>query len=124
MSRAIKHPFAGRTTEDRDIGYDYRRKVGAHIRELRLRAGLTQLELGKVVGITNNAVSMIESGRNPLPPEHYRTFAEVLGENPKKFGLFLLEWTDPWLFGLIYGEQRIAGHNLDGIPTRIMNPDT
>ena len=120
--KMIKHPFSMRVGET-DIGYDYRRKVGKHVRELREKAGLTQRELARAVGVTSNMISAIELGRNPIPPERYRSFTEALSENPKKFGIFLLEYTDPWLFGLIHGEAAVAGHNLGGIVSRVMGEE-
>lgn len=121
MSKAIKQPFAGRVTSDGDIGYDYRRRVGNHVRDLREKAGLTQRELGNLVGVTNNAISAIELGRNPIPPERYEDFAKALRAEPKSFGEFLLEYTDPWLFSLIYGKRRAARHDLGAIPSRVMD---
>jgi transcriptional regulator with XRE-family HTH domain len=117
--KMIKHPFSGRTAEDRDIGFDYRRKVGNKVRDLREAKALTQRELGQLVGMGANAVSAIELGRNPIPPERYEAFAEALGEPQKRFGVFLLEYTDPWLFALIYGKEKAARHNLEQIPDRM-----
>jgi transcriptional regulator with XRE-family HTH domain len=119
MAKCIKHPFAGRITEETDIGYDYRRKVGRYIRNLRERAELTQQRLGDLVGVGNNAISAIELGRNPIPPERYRDFAVALGADQKEFAEFLLEHTDPWLFEMLYGKRRSAKHNLGDIPTRL-----
>jgi len=121
--KAIKHAFSGRLTTDADIGYDYRRKVGNKVRELREKAGLTQRELGKAVDIVNTAISAIEIGRNPIPPERYEAFADALGVDRKEFGEFLLEYTDPWLFALIHGKRRAAKHNLDAIPSRIASDE-
>lgn len=119
--KSIKHAFTGRITADTDIGYDYRRKVGNRVRELRERAGLTQRELGDRVGVTNNAISAIELGRNPVPPERYRDFTQALQVDPREFGEFLLEYTDPWLFELIYGKRRAVKHDLGSIPERVMD---
>jgi transcriptional regulator with XRE-family HTH domain len=121
--KMIKHPFSGRITPENDIGYDYRRKVGNHIRDLREAAGLTQRELGQATDITNNAVSAIELGRNPIPPERYRAFADALGVDPKEFGEFLLEYTDRWLYALLRGEQAVRKHNLGDIPPRLSGRD-
>lgn len=121
--KMIKHPFSGRVTTEGDVGYDYRRVVGNRVRELRERAGLTQRELGNSVGVINTAISAIELGRNPIPPERYRTFAEALKVDPKEFGEFLLEYTDPWLFELLYGKRRAAKHNLQTIPSRLSERD-
>ena len=41
-------------------------------------------------GLSNNAISAIELGRNPIPPERYRSFADALQQDPKEFGEFLL----------------------------------
>jgi transcriptional regulator with XRE-family HTH domain len=117
--KMIKHPFSGRVTPEGDIGYDYRRKVGNHVRDLRERAGLTQRELGNLVGVTNNAVSAIELGRNPIPPERYMDFAKALQVDPRAFGEFLLEYTDPWLFELIHGRRKASKHELSAIPSRV-----
>ena len=122
--KSIKHAFTGRITDDGDIGYDYRRKVGARVRELREGAELTQRQLGDLVGVTNNAISAIELGRNPIPPERYRDFANALQVDPKEFGGFLLEYTDPWLFELIHGRRRAAKHDLGTIPERVMDTRT
>ncbi len=121
--KMIKHPFSGRITPEHDIGYDYRRKVGNHVRDLREAAGLTQRELGQATDITNNAVSAIELGRNPIPPERYRAFADALGVDPKEFGEFLLEYTDPWLWELLHGGNEGVKHNLKDIPDRMSGRD-
>ena len=117
--KMIKHPFSGRVTPEGDIGYDYRRKVGNYVRDLRERAGLTQRELGRAIDVTNNAISAIELGRNPIPPERYRMLADALGVDHREFAEFLLEYTDPWLFELMYGKRRAAKHELSAIPTRL-----
>jgi transcriptional regulator with XRE-family HTH domain len=116
----IKRPLSGRNRRGgQDVGFEYRRAVGDRVAELREKAGLTQRELGKAVGIEGSAVSAIELGRNPIPPERYRDFAEALQVSPRTFGMFLFEHTDPWLFGMIYGEERVAAHNLDKLPARL-----
>lgn len=121
--KSMKHPFSGRITPEGDIGYDYRRKVGNHIRNLREAVGFTQRELGRATDITNNAVSAIELGRNPIPPERYRSFADALRVDPVEFGEFLLEYTDPWLYALLRGENASSKHNLNDIQSRIARRD-
>jgi len=116
--QAMKHPFSGRTGIDRDVGFEYRRKLGNYVRDHREKAGLTQREVGRAVGLSANAVSAIELGRNPIPPERYRSFADVFSIPHKVFAKYLMEYTDPWLFGLMYGEEKVAKHNLGQLPTR------
>jgi transcriptional regulator with XRE-family HTH domain len=113
----MKNPFAGRARKGgTDIGFEYRRKVGRFIALRRGDLELTQEDLGKMVGIRPSAISAIELGRNPIPPERYLAFAVALDLSPDKLGKFLLEYTDPWLFNLIYGE---GAHDISGIPERL-----
>ncbi len=121
--KMIKHPFAQRVTPEHDIGYDYRRKVGNRIREWREATGMTQRELGQAVDVTNNAISAIELGRNPIPPERYRAFAEALQVDPVVFGEFLQEYTDPWLWELLHGAKAARKHNLPTIQSRLSGRD-
>jgi transcriptional regulator with XRE-family HTH domain len=123
---SMKNPFSGRVGSGdsgdgppTDIGFTYRRRVGRYLAQRRLEVDLTQEGLGRLVGMRPSAVSAIELGRNPIPPERYRDFADALGLKHKEFGEFLLEWTDPWLFALIYGDRRAAKHHLDEIPARL-----
>lgn len=117
---SIKNPLSGRIREDgQDIGFEYRRKVGRYLAQHRLDVDLTQEGLGHLVGMRPSAISAIELGRNPIPPERYRDFADALGLEPKAFGLFLLEWTDPWLYALIHGDAKAAKHHLDKVPDRL-----
>ena len=44
-------------------GYHVIGKVASHIREHRMRSGLTQEELGAVVGVSRQSVNAIERGR-------------------------------------------------------------
>ena len=43
---------------------DNRKKLGKRIKELRKRKGFTQEQLAELVGLEQNTVSVIESGRN------------------------------------------------------------
>ena len=54
-------------TEDR--GYRWK-GIGARIKEARLRAGLTQRRMSKLVGVSPHAVWSWESGKMKPTPEH------------------------------------------------------
>lgn len=47
----------------------YRIEVGARLKLAREALGLNQGEMGKILGINGNAVSMIEDGQRGLDPE-------------------------------------------------------
>ena len=80
---AITKPFLGRSgrvrvdgndvdAPSRDIGHDERRKVGAYISTLRQDRGLTQEELGQILGVRNTYISGIELGRTSISPEQFQ----------------------------------------------------
>jgi transcriptional regulator with XRE-family HTH domain len=49
------------------------------LRELRLRAGLSQRQLGEKIGLTNAAVSMIEGGSRDTGTSNVEAWAEICG---------------------------------------------
>ncbi len=49
------------------------------LRELRLRAGLSQRQLGEKIGLTNAAVSMIEGGSRDTGTSNIEAWAELCG---------------------------------------------
>lgn len=60
-----------------------RQAIGAHIRSLRLGAGLTQAELGAGV-YWRSAVSRIEAGSTTPSLRALHHFASVLGTTPRR----------------------------------------
>lgn len=105
----LTYPMARRTGQGvrasdpaRDFGAEYRRHVGQFISEKRLARGMTQLQLAKLLGMRDTAVSAIELGRNSLPPERAGELADALNISRKSFAKFLLRYTNPWLFSLMF----------------------
>ena len=110
-----------------DIGHDYRRKVGAYLQDARLRApnaegtrGLTQAEVAHELGVWHSAVSSWEVGRASIPPERYDEIATLYGLNRKKFATFLLRYSNPWLYAMMFHDQE-AVSDIKHIPDRIMD---
>ncbi|HTB47294.1 MAG TPA: helix-turn-helix transcriptional regulator [Acetobacteraceae bacterium] len=121
----VTNPLAGRKGQERgdrghDVGFDNRRIVGDHMAALRTQRGLTQLELGRSLGMRDTAVSAIELGRNSLPPERYAEMADALGADRKTFGRFLLRWYNPWLFAMIFPEE-ISEQEVRELPERMVD---
>lgn len=82
-----------------DVAYEYRRVIGAWLRDRRLAVGMTQREVGEALGdLGNTAVSAIEVGRSSLAPEHYEILAKIYKVDPQEFARFMLRWTNPWLY--------------------------
>jgi len=99
---AFTKPLLGRG----DTSTDLKLALGAYVRELRERRGMTQADLAKAVGLRfNTAVSAIEVGRNTIPPERYLDFANALGVNPRTFMRRVLQLTNPWAFALLFSDK-------------------
>ena len=88
---------------DRDIAYDYRRVIGRYIRRLRTDAEMTQDELGKVLGMGTTGVSALETGRSVISPDRYATLADTFGVSHEGMAKFILRYTNPWLYGMLFG---------------------
>lgn len=52
------------------------------VRELRKKAGLSQIELARAAGISQPAISQIENDTRPLTVDWMRTLARILGCQP------------------------------------------
>lgn len=60
--------------------------IGSNIRYYRRKAGITQVELSKMLGYRNyTSISKIESGQNDVPLSVLARMAEILGVNPGDF---------------------------------------
>ena len=58
---------------------DLKSEVGARIRQARVRKGLTQVETGKLVGLTDAAVRLYELGMRTPSGESLERIADTLG---------------------------------------------
>ena len=65
------------------LSRSHRQAIGAHIRSLRLGAGLTQAELGAGL-YWRSAVSRIEAGTTTPSLRALHHFATVLGTTPRR----------------------------------------
>jgi len=108
---AINRPLYHRTNNrgskgndlTRDIPSEYRRRVGAWLKDLRLDAELRQQDIGDALGICFTAISSIENGRGAVPPDRYEAIADLLGVPKEEFGKKMLRYTNPWAYGMIFG---------------------
>jgi transcriptional regulator with XRE-family HTH domain len=55
--------------------------IGANIKRLREKAGMTQEDLGKVLGVTHSAVSLIESDKRGINVKQADKIAKALNVN-------------------------------------------
>jgi transcriptional regulator with XRE-family HTH domain len=121
--RNIQKPMAARFTDtdpEQDIAYRYRRRVGRELRALREGVAMTQEDLARKLDITGAAVSGMELGRVSLAPDRYEEIADIYGLDREQFGKFLLRYSNPWLFAMLYGHQaKDLRDDLEAIPARI-----
>jgi len=103
----------------RDIPHDYRRKVGAWIRERRLASQLTQQDLANQLGVGFTAISAIEVGRGSVPPERYEAMADALGIDHEEFAKVMLRYSNPWAYGMLFGKDRKLKDELKEMPERV-----
>jgi transcriptional regulator with XRE-family HTH domain len=93
-----------RTTAD---AKKLRREAGAWLRNLRQQAGLSQIELAARLELKYYTfVSQIETGYGRVPTESMEAWAKALGVKPAEFARRLLEFYDPELHKLLFGEKR------------------
>jgi transcriptional regulator with XRE-family HTH domain len=120
-------PMSGRFNDldvSDDLAYAYRRRMGREIKAHRVQAEMTQEQLAKALGITGSAVSGMELGRVTLAPERYEEVAELFGINKLEWGKFLLRYSNPWIYALIYGHRaEDLKADLNSIPERTIRSE-
>ncbi|WP_245591530.1 helix-turn-helix domain-containing protein [Brevundimonas bacteroides] len=62
---------------------DYDQRIAAVVREARVRAHLTQSDLGRLLGVTFQQVQKYETGTNRLPASAYPILFRELGLTPE-----------------------------------------
>jgi transcriptional regulator with XRE-family HTH domain len=97
---------------------DNRRIVGDYLADHRVRRGLTQLDVGRALGMRDTAVSAIELGRNSLPPERYGEMADVLGVERRAFMKFVLRYYNPWAFSMLFPKE-LPASEIATLPERL-----
>jgi transcriptional regulator with XRE-family HTH domain len=117
---SVTNPLSNRQTDDGDLGFDNRRKIGRYLREARAKRGLTQREIAYALGVGETAISSFETGRNALPPERYRDAADALGINRKRFMKDLLRYYNPWCFAMLFPEE-MPESDVDALPERLID---
>ena len=80
-----------------------RKLAGTWLKELRGRAGLSQIELAQVLGFKYYTfVSQVENGFGRVPTESLEAWARALGVEPSTFARKLLSYYDAELYRLLF----------------------
>jgi transcriptional regulator with XRE-family HTH domain len=84
-----------------------RRDAGAWLKDLRGRAGLSQIELAEKLGLKYYTfISQVENGFGRVPTESMETWARALGIDPTEFARKLVSYYDPELHRLLFKGTR------------------
>ncbi len=84
-----------------------RRDAGAWLKELRGRAGLSQIELAEMLGLKYYTfISQVENGFGRVPTESMEAWAKALGADPAEFARKLVSYYDPELYRLLFKGQK------------------
>ena len=80
-----------------------RKQAGTWLKEMRARAGLSQMELAQQLGLKYYTfVSQVENGFGRVPTESMEAWALALGVAPPEFARQLLNYYDPVLHRLLF----------------------
>lgn len=91
--------FAKSETQSKQL----RKQAGAWLKELRGRAGLSQIQLADVLGFKYYTfISQVENGFGRVPVESMEAWAKALGADPTDFAKHLLSFYEPELFRLLF----------------------
>jgi transcriptional regulator with XRE-family HTH domain len=84
-----------------------RKQAGNWLKELRGRAGLSQIELAQALGLKYYTfISQVENGFGRVPTESMEAWARALGVDPSSFARELLSHYDPELHRLLFEVNR------------------
>lgn len=69
----------------RPYSEDLNREIGQRVRELRLRAGMTQQELGAAIGVSYVQIQKYEDGKNRIAVSTLIVICQALDSGPMDF---------------------------------------
>jgi transcriptional regulator with XRE-family HTH domain len=80
-----------------------RREAGGWLKDLRGRAGLSQMALAEKLGLKYYTfISQVENGFGRVPTESMEAWARALGVDPGEFARKLVSYYDPELYRLLF----------------------
>ncbi len=80
-----------------------RKAAGAWLKELRGKAGLSQITLAERLGLKYYTfISQVENGFGRVPTEAIEAWSRELGQEPSAFARKLLSFYDPELHRLLF----------------------
>lgn len=103
INRPMRHPGGSEPNPAvRRLAADYRVRLGAALTAMRQERGLTQEEVGAVLGVDGNRVSTFEIGRASVNAIHLATLCDLYQQDRHEFGKLVLRYTNPWIYALLF----------------------
>lgn len=94
---------------------EFRIKLGENIRKARLKMGLTQAQLGKMLGKSDNVITNWERGTNRPDADMIEKLCNILNISPNE----LLNWEDntnkPYTIAAHFEGEKFTGEELKQI---------
>ena len=82
---------------------ELRKQAGGWLKDLRGRAGLSQIQLAEILGFKYYTfISQVENGFGRVPTESMEAWATALDIDPAAFARELLSYYDPELYRLLF----------------------
>ncbi|MDO9412316.1 MAG: helix-turn-helix transcriptional regulator [Pseudolabrys sp.] len=80
-----------------------RREAGAWLKDLRQRAGMSQMQLADRLGYKYYTfIAQVENGHGRVPTDGMEAWSLALGQGPSSFARHLLSFYDPELHRLLF----------------------
>lgn len=84
-----------------------RKEAGTWLKELRARAGMSQIELAERLGLKYYTfVSQVENGFGRVPTDALEAWSRALDQEPSSFTRKLLSYYEPELYRLLFEVKR------------------
>lgn len=94
-----------------------RQRFGEWLKARREDAGVTQLDLSRILGHSYvSMVSQVERGRSLVPPPDLRAWADAVKVKPKEFALQYLYWCHPEASAMLTGVDPFEKEGLEPNP--------
>jgi transcriptional regulator with XRE-family HTH domain len=99
IAREDTMPIAKTAPEAKQL----RKQAGNWLKELRGRAGLSQIQLAGILGFKYYTfISQVENGFGRVPTESLEAWAQALGVKPPEFARRLLSYYEPEMHRLLF----------------------
>ena len=81
-----------------------RKEAGVWLKKCREKAGLTQAEIARAIGLDwHTEISAFERGKSRVPSMHYKAYAKALGMDVRILTKHLTRYYDPYVHEGLFG---------------------